>query len=125
VLWTSASLPTSTAGEPPSTTTPRSGRGARLASVYADGSLDTVRTAGITSVNKGPTGVYCVNPSSDVSVHSVSVTPTSETGPLGLVIATASILSHVYCGPMIEVRTYTPQPTAFAPADQAFMLIIA
>jgi hypothetical protein len=85
------------------------------ASVYADGTIDTARTAGIISVIKGPTGVYCVTPSLDVSVHSVSVTPTSETGPIGPVIATASILSHPYCGTLIEVRTYTPQTHGVRP----------
>jgi hypothetical protein len=96
------------------------------AKVLANGTIDTARTAGIADVIKGPTGVYCVAASLDVGVvHAVSVTPTTEAGPTGPVMATATLQSSVLCGNNIEVRTYTPQPTAFAPADQAFMLIIA
>jgi hypothetical protein len=93
--------------------------------VLADGTIDTARTFGIAGVIKGPTGVYCVIPDLAFGVvDAVAVTPSYEAGPLGPVLATANVLSSAFCGGYIEVRTYTPQPTAFAPADAVFTLII-
>jgi Collagen triple helix repeat (20 copies) len=93
--------------------------------VLADGTIDSARTFGIASVIKGATGVYCVIPDAWFgTVDAVAVTPSYEAGPPGPVLATVNVLSSGFCGGFIEVRTYTPQTTAFAPADVVFTLII-